>query len=134
MNATMESYVGSARREALDHIIALGVRHLRFVLSEYVRYFKTARSRQGLGQRVPATTPHQISGDASRVVAVPVLGGLYHDHRPASEVRRIAVDVGGKGWLYGAIAGGVVDTALVVIAASSDFSGDYSRSGTMKGM
>ena len=56
---------------------------------------------------------------------------------PASEVRRIAVDVGGKGWLYGAIAGGVVDTALValvVIAASSDLSGDYSRSGMMKGM
>jgi transposase InsO family protein len=37
MNATMERYIGSTRREALDHIIILGERHLRFVLSEYVR-------------------------------------------------------------------------------------------------
>jgi hypothetical protein len=84
MNATTERYVGSARREALDHIVILGERHLRSVLSEYVRYFNTMRPHQGLGQRVPASKPRQISGDATGVVAVPVLGGLHHDYRAAA--------------------------------------------------
>jgi transposase InsO family protein len=84
MNATMERHVGSARREALDHIVILGERHLRSVLSEYVRYFNTMRPHQGLDQRIPASTPRQKSSDASRVVAVPVLGGLHHDYRAAA--------------------------------------------------
>ena len=62
----------------------VGERHLRSVLSEYVRYFYVMRPHQGLGQRILASTPRQISGDASRVVANPVLGGLHHDYRAAA--------------------------------------------------
>ena len=84
MNATMERYVGSTRREALDHIIILGERHLRFVLSEYLRYFNTMRPHQGLDQRVPISTPQRICADASKVVAMPVLGGLHHSYSVAA--------------------------------------------------
>jgi putative transposase len=80
MNAIMERYVGSARREALDHVIILGERHMKHVLDEYsFRYFNRARPHQGLGQRIPVSTPRQICGDASKVVAVPMLGGLHQD-------------------------------------------------------
>jgi len=84
MNATMERYVGSARREALDRIMVLRERHLRFALSEYVRHFNTTRPHRGLGQRVPVSAPRQTCDDASEVVAIAVLGGLHHDYLVAA--------------------------------------------------
>ena len=84
-NSICERFVGSVRREALDHVIVLGERHLKFVLEEYsFRYFNTARPHQGLGQRIPVSTPRQPCSDASKVVAMPVLGGLHHDYRAAA--------------------------------------------------
>ncbi len=43
--------------------------------------FNTARPHQGLGQRIPVSTPRQTCSDVSKVVAIPVLGGLHHDYR-----------------------------------------------------
>jgi putative transposase len=84
MNSTCERFLGSVRREALDHIVILGERHLKSVLSEYVGYHGTMRPHQGLGQRIPTSTPQRICTDASKVVAVPVLGGLHHGYRAAA--------------------------------------------------
>src|SRR6202022_3768584 len=38
-NGVAERWVGSCRRDLLDHVIALNQRHLRRVLSDYVRYY-----------------------------------------------------------------------------------------------
>src|SRR5829696_3526075 len=38
-NAACERFLGSVRRECLDHLLILGETHLRRVLREYVRYF-----------------------------------------------------------------------------------------------
>jgi putative transposase len=84
MNSTCERFLGSVRREALDHIVILSERHLKSVLSEYVGYHGTMRPHQGLGQRIPTSTPQRICTDASEVVAVPVLGGLHHGYRAAA--------------------------------------------------
>jgi putative transposase len=85
MNATMERYVGSARREVLDHVIMLGERHRESVLEEYsFPYFNTMRPHQGLGQRIPASPARKTSSDAGKVVAIPVLGGLHHDYCAAA--------------------------------------------------
>ena len=52
-NAVCERFLGSVRRECLDHLLILGEAHLRRVLREYVAYFNTARPHQGLRQRIP---------------------------------------------------------------------------------
>jgi putative transposase len=84
VNATCERFLGSVRRECLDHIVILGERHLHVVLSEYVAYFNGRRPHQGLEQRVPAPQPVDGSAAKGKVVAIPVLGGLHHDYRRAA--------------------------------------------------
>src|SRR6266498_1445431 len=75
-NATCERFLGSVRRECLDHLLILGERHLRRILGEYVAYFNRARPHQGLEQRIPdppeGGTPHP--GRRGVVRALPVLG------------------------------------------------------------
>jgi putative transposase len=91
-NAVCERFVGSVRRECLDHTLVLGERHLHRVLAEYVGYFNRARPHQGIGQRTPlqpATgSPRPTGGQRlhikEAVVAVPVLAGLHHEYRAAA--------------------------------------------------
>ena len=81
MNAVCERFLGSVRRECLDHLLILGERHLLHVLREYAfQYFNEARPHQGLGQRIPVSAPRRSCKDTSKVVAIPVLGGLHHDY------------------------------------------------------
>ena len=84
-NATCERFLGSVRRECLDHILILTEAHLRHVLKEYVAYFNRARPHQGLGQRLPQPMldrPSTILG--AKITAIPVRGGLYYDYRRAA--------------------------------------------------
>lgn len=86
LNPICERYLGSVRRECLDHVVILSEAHLRRVLEEYAhRYFNKARPHQGVGQCVPGDDavgpPDEASG---KVVALPVLGGLHHDYRRAA--------------------------------------------------
>jgi transposase InsO family protein len=85
MNAACERFIGSVRRECLDHVIILGERHLLHVLREYaLRYFNEARPHQGLRQRVPVGGARTLVGRGARVVAIPLLGGLHHDYVAAA--------------------------------------------------
>ena len=84
MNATCERFLGSVRRECLDHIIILGERHLRSVLDEYVVHFNSGRPHQGIAQRVPLPSGKSSSAKGEKVVAIPVLGGLHHEYRRAA--------------------------------------------------
>src|SRR3712207_3230924 len=85
-NATCERFLGSVRRECLDHILILGEGHLRRVLREYVQYFNEHRPHQGLAQRVP-TVPEEGASPAVRdggVRAIPILHGLHHSYARAA--------------------------------------------------
>jgi putative transposase len=53
-NAICERFLGSARRECLDHLFILSEHHLRRTVSEYVAYFHQARPHQGIKQQIPA--------------------------------------------------------------------------------
>jgi putative transposase len=81
-------FIGSLRREWLDHVLLLGEDHLQRVLAEYRSYFNGARPHQGIEQRRPAAvsspalSPASVPGTA--VEARRVLGGLHHDYRIAA--------------------------------------------------
>jgi transposase InsO family protein len=85
MNSVCERFLGSFRRECLDHIIILGDAHLQHLLAEYaLRYFNTVRPHQGIGQRVPVSGDPGRARFAGSVTAIPVLGGLHNDYRVAA--------------------------------------------------
>jgi transposase InsO family protein len=83
MNAVAERFVGSARREILDHVIVLDDRHLGRIVGEYKDYFNEARPHQGIGQRIPGKPPG-VADVTKPIVVKPVLGGLHHDYRRAA--------------------------------------------------
>src|SRR5215472_18059664 len=58
-NAICERFLGSVRRECLDHLLILLERLLQRVLKTYVAYFYQARPHQGIQQQIPdsAGTP-----------------------------------------------------------------------------
>jgi putative transposase len=82
-NAVCERFLGSVRRECLDHFLIFQEKQLVRLLKVYAMYFNRARPHQGLGQRIPeppvrsALPPNQ----PNQMIAVPVLGGLYHDYQ-----------------------------------------------------
>jgi transposase InsO family protein len=79
-NALCERFLGSVRRECLDHVLILGEGHLRRVLRAYVTYFNGSRPHQGIKQQVPAgvASAPRVPGTDGFIVAAPVLGGLHH--------------------------------------------------------
>jgi putative transposase len=85
-NAICERFLGSVRRECLDHFLILHEKQLHRLLKGYVLYFNQARPHQGLGQRIPnppmlaALAPNPLN----KVIAVPMLGGLHHDYQKAA--------------------------------------------------
>jgi putative transposase len=79
-NPYCERFVGTLRRELLDHVIVLGQRHLDRLLDEFIEdYYHTARPHQGLegGTPIPQEKPKEIAGP-SKLVSIPILGGLHH--------------------------------------------------------
>jgi transposase InsO family protein len=80
-NAVRERFLGSLRRECLDHLVILNQRHVHRLVKEYKAYFNRARPHQGIEQRVPCRTERL---DARPVTATlssrPVLDGLHHDY------------------------------------------------------
>jgi transposase InsO family protein len=87
-NAVCERFLRSVRGECVDHTLILGEQHLQRLLTEYVAYFNRSRPHQGIGQSAPQLAPTRASpgraGARDGVIAVPVLGGLHHDYRPAA--------------------------------------------------
>jgi putative transposase len=78
-NGTAERWIGSCRREMLDHIIPLNERHLRRLLREYACYHNEDRIHDALSKDAPNGRPmeHRPSPAAS-TLSHPRLGGLHH--------------------------------------------------------
>ena len=79
-NGTAERWVGSVRREILDHVVVFNERHLLRLLREYVAYYHEDRTHLGLGKTTPAerTIERPSPDETMGVVAMPRLGGLHH--------------------------------------------------------
>ena len=78
-NGVAERWIGSVRRELLDHVVVFNDRHLLRLLREYVAYHHDDRTHLGLAKATPAGRPQQTRpvGDAE-IISLPRLGGLHH--------------------------------------------------------
>lgn len=84
-NAVCERFLGSVRRECLDHLLVFTDQQLYRVMKEYIGYFNGARPHQGLGQNIPETSRSESPPiSTGKIIAFPVLNGLHHDYRRAA--------------------------------------------------
>ena len=78
-NARTERVIGSIRRECLNHVIVLGERHLKRILSSDVHYYHSARTQLSLDKDPPNERPIQ-SPEQGMVAELPRVGGLHHQY------------------------------------------------------
>lgn len=78
-NGVAERWVGSCRRDLLDHVIVLNERHLKRLMAEYVHYYHHDRTHLGLAKDTPVSRPVLPRSSAgSKIRSLPRLGGLHH--------------------------------------------------------
>jgi transposase InsO family protein len=88
MNAIVERWISSLRRECTDRMLITGRRHFDAVLQVYIEHYNAGRSHQGRGVELRApdddpmvipvpTTPDQIARRRR-------LGGLLNEYHPAA--------------------------------------------------
>jgi putative transposase len=82
-NPFAERLIGSIRRECLNHVLVLGEKHLRRVLTAYFVYYHRARTHLSLDKDAPDGRP--IEPADRGIIPIPQVGGLHHRY-----VRRAA--------------------------------------------
>ena len=78
LNGHAERWIRTARNECLDHIVLLNERHLRWALTELVRYYNARRPHRSLRLRPPDGLA--VSTLEEKVVRRKILGGLISDY------------------------------------------------------
>jgi putative transposase len=78
-NGVAERWVGTCRRELLDHVIVLDEAHLRRLLFEFLDYYHNDRTHLALGKDPPCERAVSArSSPNAKVTSVPRIGGLHH--------------------------------------------------------
>jgi putative transposase len=78
-NGIAERWVGSCRREILDHVIPLNEAHLRRLVGDYVSYYHEDRTHDSLAKDTPNRRPVEKKPCPEAVVIPSArLGGLHH--------------------------------------------------------
>ncbi len=84
-NGVCERFMGSLRRESMDHILIHDDKHLRRVVTEFTAYFNQERPHQGIGQRIPNQYDLTRSKPTrGQVTSKAILGGLHHSYSRAT--------------------------------------------------
>jgi putative transposase len=81
-NGVAERWVESRRRDLFDHVIAVNQRHLKRLLSDYVRHDHEDRTHLGLGKGTPAG--RACCANAGGVISHDRVGGLHHRYDRAA--------------------------------------------------
>jgi putative transposase len=76
-NSYVERFIGSLRRECLDHIVVFNEASLRHILKSYFEYYEHSRTHLALEKDAPEPRAIQAR-EAGIVVELPQLGGLHH--------------------------------------------------------
>jgi transposase InsO family protein len=81
-NAFAERWVGTVRREVLDHVLLINRRHVERVLKIYVDHYNRLRPHRGLRLRAPDDPPTEPTAmpTSERLLRRDVLGGLIHEY------------------------------------------------------
>ena len=78
-NGIAERWVGSCRRELLDHVIPLNEGHLRRLVREYIAYFQQDRIHDALDKDTPNRRPvEKKPNPRATMISGQRLGGLHH--------------------------------------------------------
>jgi len=79
-NPYVERFIGSARRECLDHLIVFTAAGRRRVLNRYLEYYERSRTHLSLDKDAPISrkVSHSTSG---RIIAIPQMNGLHHRYK-----------------------------------------------------
>ena len=76
-NPYVERFIGSIRRECLDHVIALNETGPHRVLKSYFKYYDCARTHLSLEKDAPIPRTVQPP-EFGAVIELPEVGGLHH--------------------------------------------------------
>jgi hypothetical protein len=79
-NGVCERFMGSLRRECLEHTLILHRKHLTRVMKEYTNYFNQERPHQGIGQRIPNFYDRPVSNPTGNISSRAILGCLHHSY------------------------------------------------------
>ena len=77
-NGIAERWVGSVRRELLDHVVVLNEGHLRRLLREYVNYYNADRVHTELRDSPKGRAAECRPSSKADIVGIPKVGGLHH--------------------------------------------------------
>ncbi|MDX6430428.1 MAG: putative transposase [Streptosporangiaceae bacterium] len=83
-NAYAERFVGTLRRECLDHLLIYGERHLRRVLAEYERHYNDHRSHQSRDQIPPLHEPGRVIDVTAPIRRRKAVAGLINQYSRAA--------------------------------------------------
>jgi putative transposase len=87
-NAVAERWVGTVRRECLDHLLLTGRRHILLILHSYLRHYNRHRPHRSLDLSAPEPSERCQQVDASAAARQlhrrDVLGGLIHEYERAA--------------------------------------------------
>ena len=83
-NAFAERFVGTVRRECLDHVLIVNERHLGGVLAEWEAHYNEHRPHQDRQQQAPNDEPAPVVDLTAAIQRRPVLGGLINEYHRAA--------------------------------------------------
>jgi putative transposase len=83
-NSFAERYVGTLRRECLNHLPIYGEQHLRQILAEYAQHYNEHRPHQSREQRPPLHEPGQPIDVTARIKRRQAVDGLISEYRRAA--------------------------------------------------
>ncbi|MDQ3765400.1 MAG: integrase core domain-containing protein [Actinomycetota bacterium] len=83
-NCFAERFVRTVRAELTDRMLIFNQRHLRVVLTEYIRHYNGRRPHRACGLRPPQPTHPVADSSDERIKCRPVLDGLINEYERAA--------------------------------------------------